>query len=245
MIDFSKAQKRMQVLQSKKRDYSRISYSLKEGKNELRFVTLPGEDWPFKYGAMYYKIQKQYFVAPEDGQDPILQNLNALMKSGNQENAVFAKKHFPSKRVFALVLVRGAEDKGLVWVDFPPKIEKQLVGFILNEDYGDITDIENGRDFTIIKTKGSPYPEYSVQPKGKTTPLLKDKETSEALFNDVPEFKIAYKHLTVDEMKEAWDKYLNGDENKETETIEEPIEEEKIDIGAALAKFKEKKLKNS
>jgi hypothetical protein len=46
-------------------------------------------------------------------------------------------------------------------------------------------------------------------------------------------------------MKEAWDKYLNGDENKETETIEEPIEEEKIDIGAALAKFKEKKLKNS
>jgi hypothetical protein len=43
--------------------------------------------------------------------------------------------------VFALAIVREQEDKGIVWVDFPPKIEKELVKYMLNPEYGDITDI--------------------------------------------------------------------------------------------------------
>jgi hypothetical protein len=41
---------------------------------------------------------------------------------GSAEDAEFARKLFPTNRVFALAIVRGQEDKGIVWVDFPQKV---------------------------------------------------------------------------------------------------------------------------
>jgi len=101
-------------------------------------------------------------------------------------------------------------------VDFPPKVEKELVKYILNPEYGDITDIENGTDFIITKTKGTPWPDYSVTPKRNSTPLMKTQQEIDEVLNNIPDFKEAYKHYTAEEMKEIWNRYLNSDEeNKE------------------------------
>jgi hypothetical protein len=97
-----------------------------------------------------------------DEVDPIMEELNALRDTGLEANVEFAKKLYPSRRIFALAIVREQEDKGAVWVDFP--------------EYGDITDLETGTDFIITKTKGTPWPEYSVTPKRKSSTLMKTPE---------------------------------------------------------------------
>jgi len=177
--------------------------------------------------------------------DPILEELNALRDTGLEANIEFAKKLYPTRRIFALAIVREQEDKGAVWVDFPPKIEKELVKYILNPEYGDITDVEGGTDFVITKTKGTPWPDYSVTPKRRSSGLKQTKEEIEEVFANLPDFKDAYKHYTQDEMKEIWDRYLNTDETKTKEKEQEliPDEEEKIDISSALEKFRKKNLK--
>lgn len=248
MIDMNKAKKRLEQLQTTRKDYSKISYSLKQGDQTLRFITKPGEDYPFIAGQIYYKLQKQFFISNEmyDEVDPIMEELNALRDTGLEANVEFAKKLYPSRRIFALAVVREQEDKGAVWVDFPPKIEKELVKYILNPEYGDITDLETGTDFIITKTKGTPWPEYSVTPKRKSSPLMKTPEETAQIFENLPDFKDAYKHYTAEEMKEIWDRYLNTDQNESKDVKEQeviPEEEEKIDIASALQKFRKKNIK--
>jgi len=266
MIDLEKAKSRLIELQNSRRDWSRLSYSLKEGNNTLRFVLLPGESWPFKYGRMYYNLQRQFFCSPEDEDDPILEKLNELSKSGNEDSVEFARKYFPSRRVFALAVVREQEDKGAVWVDFPQKIEKEIMNYLFNAEYiemqvdkikaiepgynAEVLDITHpiyGVDFIVNKKKGSGFPEYTVTPRKLTNPFSKLAETDKAvteIMNDIPDFKEAYKHYSKEEMLEIWEKFLLGDDSSESDTKEEiPVEEEKVDISAALAKFKENRNK--
>ena len=251
-IDMNKAKQRMKQLQQTRKDFSKISYGLKYGENVLRFVTPPDQDWPFIYGSWYSsgKFSKQYFVSPTmyDEPDPIIQQLELLKNSGNEDDAAVAKKLFPTRRVFGLVLVRGEEDKGIRWIDFPQKVEKQLVTFILNAQYGDITDIKGGTDFIITKTKGAQFPEYSVVPKRSASPLLQDKQKISELFNSIPDFKDAFKHYSYEEMEQLWNKYLEGDTSKIESTDNEkaedmiPAKEQTINVSAALANFKNRKL---
>ena len=269
MIDLNKAKKRMEEIQRGRIDFSRLSYSIKEGETTIRFILKEGQDFPFMYGAIYYKIQKPFFVSPEyDGSpDPIMEALQLLMKTGNEEDAVFAKKHFPSKRVFALGVVREQEDKGAVWIDFPHKVEKEIMKYLFNEEYlemqveklkttgeeynPDVLDITHpiyGVDFVITKKKGAQggFPEYSVAPRKLTNPfskLAKTQEQIDEIIENTPDFKDAYKHYSYDEIKAIWEKYLSGDESTADGADEdgEIVEDEKVDVSAALAKFKNKK----
>ena len=210
MIDLNKARQRLEELQTTKRDYSKLTYSLKQGDNKVRFIRPPeitGDDLPFLYGQLYYKLRKSWTLSPTawGDDDPVLQELNLLRNTGKEQDAAFVKKMYPSNRVFGLVVVRGQEDKGAVWMDFPPKVEKELIKYILNEEYGDITDIKTGTDFTITKTKGSSWPEYSVIPTLRSAnPLMPTPAESEAILKDTPKFEQAYHRYTREQMLKFW-----------------------------------------
>jgi hypothetical protein len=66
------------------------------------------------------------------------------------------------------------------------------VKYILNEQFGDITDPKTGTDFTIIKTKGSSWPEYSVQPTFRNAnPLMaKDSDIEAILSGTINKFSL-------------------------------------------------------
>ena len=50
--------------------------------------------------------------------DPIMEFATQLRKTGEKENVDLAKKLFPKLRIFAPVVVRGEEDKGVRFWEF-------------------------------------------------------------------------------------------------------------------------------
>ena len=72
-----------------------------------------------------------------------------MKKTGEKENVDLAKKLFPKLRIFAPVVVRGEEDRGVRFYEFGKMVYQELLGVMADEDYGDITDIQKGRDITV------------------------------------------------------------------------------------------------
>jgi hypothetical protein len=134
-------------------------------------------------------------------------------------------------RVFAPVIVRGEEDKGVRLWEFGKEIYMQLLGIADDEDYGDYTDINEGRDFTVEAVMGDVGGRQglksSIRIKPKTTPLSASKLDIEAWLEEQPdilEVQSTYK-MTFDKMKETLQNYLNP-ESEETNEVVDEIEDE-------------------
>jgi len=109
------------------------------------------KDVPFTELYFYFGIGKPRMMSLSnfDESDPILEFASQLRKSNEPDNVELAKKLYPKMRIFAPVLVRGEEDKGVRFWEFGKMVYTELLGVMMDEDYGDITDIAAGRDITV------------------------------------------------------------------------------------------------
>ena len=55
----------------------------------------------------------------------------------------------PKLRTFVPVIVRGEEGEGVRFWGFGKTVYQEILGYIADPDYGDITDPTSGRDLTI------------------------------------------------------------------------------------------------
>ena len=142
----NKGQKREKV------DYSKIFWKPKPGKYQIRI--LPSEfdkSNPFREVYFHYGFSKGPILALTNWneKDPIAEFAKNLRKSSDKEDWQLAKKIEPKLRYFVPVLVRGEEAQGARLWEFGKLIYEQLLGIATDEDYGDFTDITDGRDFTV------------------------------------------------------------------------------------------------
>ena len=158
-----------------------------------------------------------------DESDPILEFATQLKKSGDKENMEMAKKLWPKFRVFAPVLVRGEEDKGVRFYEFGKMVYQELLGVMSDEDYGDITDIQKGRDITVevipAAETGKMFNTTTVRVKPNQTPLVKDAAQAESLLENQKDVLSLFKKYTFEEMKDelqGWLKTSEEDGGKET-----------------------------
>lgn len=97
-------------------------------------------------------------------------------------------------RIYAPVLVRGAEDEGVKLWGFPQGILTYFVDKAMDPDWGDFTDPLNGRDVTVqILMPGTPgnpstfkRPVASLKP--VTSPILKDTDKIQPLLDSIPDY---------------------------------------------------------
>ena len=161
--------------------------------------------------------------------DPILEFATQLKKSGDKENMELAKKLYPKLRVFAPVLVRGEEDKGVRFYEFGKMVYQELLGVMADEDYGDITDIQKGRDVTIevipAAETGKMFNTTTVRVKPNQTPLVGDATQATSLLEDQKNLVSLFKKYTFEEMKDELQGYLKPSEEdggKQTEVKAAP-----------------------
>jgi hypothetical protein len=248
-MNLDEIRKRMDRLQKKSSksnnsnsDYKKMFWKPIPGeKSVIRIVPYKyNKDIPFIELYFYYNIGKPIMISLTnyDEPDPILEFATQLKKTGDTENISLAKKLYPKMRVFAPVIVRGEEDKGVRFWEFGKQVYQELLGVMMDEDYGDITNITNGRDITIevipAAETGKLYPTTTVRIKPVQSPIHNDPEVIQSLLEDQKDIKTdVYTKYSFDEMKEALQKYLQPDEEGETIEATTPVKE-KVDLDSKL-----------
>ena len=214
--------------QTEKKDYTLVYWKPKaEGKYQIRFVPSKiNKDNPFQEIFMHYGVGKYPIVAltnwGED--DPIVEFSKKLRKSSESENWRLAKQLDPKMRVFAPVIVRGEEDKGVRLFEFSKTIYMELLSIADDEDYGDFTDVAEGFDFVVNASKVQDRPGFalSLRPKPKQTPLSSDASQITTWLENQPILLEERYKYTYDKLKEELQNFISGGEEKEDDIISEP-----------------------
>lgn len=232
-MDINAIKQRLNSLQSsgqkkEKIDYSKYYWKPKsEGKYQIRIVpSVRNPQNPFQEVFMHYGLSRFPVCALTNWgeKDPIVEFAKQLRNSNDKENWQLAKKLDPKMRVYVPVIVRGEEEKGVRLWEFGKEIYMQLLGIAEDEDYGDFTDINEGRDFTVEAVMGDiggrQGLKSSIRVKPKTSPLGTDKATIKTWLTEQPDVLALQKQLTFDEVKNILAKFLNPDAEEEVEETE-------------------------
>jgi len=239
-MDINAIKQRLSSLQSsgakkEKVDYSKYYWKPKaEGKYQIRVVpSVLNKSNPFQEVFVHYGFSKFpiYALTNWGEKDPIVEFAKSLRTTQEKENWQLAKKLDPKMRVFAPVVVRGEEEKGVRLWEFGKEIYMQLLGIAEDEDYGDFTDISEGRDFTVDVVTGDiggrQGLKSSIRVKPKTSPLGSDKETIKMWLTEQPNVLELQRKTAFDDLKTILANFLNPEE-EETVAVEVDEDEDPI-----------------
>lgn len=215
-INFDALRKRLDNLSGNNKK-SNSSWKPKEGEEyTVRLLSFPNnEGQPFKELWFYYNIgNNPGLLAPyQYGKvDPIQDLINKLRDEGTKESYELAKKLYPKMRCYAPVVVRGEEEKGVqIWA-FGKQVYQSLLGIMLDEDYGDITDPESGRDVKVkcFKPPGKKYSETEVMPRGKSSNLTTNVGTAKQWLSNIPDVSAMFELKSNDELTKIVNDWING-----------------------------------
>jgi hypothetical protein len=233
-MDLNLAKQKLAAAQNKggqqreKIDYTKIFFKPKPGKYVVRILpNAYDKAWPIREVQFHYGFSKGPILALSNwGEaDPIADFAKQLRKSADREDWQLAKKIEPKSRYFAAVIVRGEEHLGARLWEFGKLTNDQLVGIAADEDYGDFTDITDGRDFTIEATEdivaGRKGIKCNIRVKPKTSSISEDAALVEKLLNEQPDILGINRRYTYDQLKDVLTKWLNPEE--EATATEAPI----------------------
>lgn len=199
------------------------------GKYSVRAVPWPsaayvGDTAPFCERWFYYGLGKRVIAPALDKPDPVRELRDALFADRTDANLAMARNLKPKMRCFLPLIVEATEDdpeasvkKGdkvvKIW-GISQTVYKQLLGYLVDPDYGDITDPDAGFDLTVDITDsgkkfedGTIIRDVAVRPRPKSRKLAKDEL---ALLDKVPDINAIYPVSTYEQLEQALNSYING-----------------------------------
>lgn len=190
-----------------------------DGENNIRIVPTADGD-PFKEKFFHYGVGEQSFLCPKRNfgdSCPVCDFGNKLWNEGTEESKQLAKGMFAKQRFFSPVLVRGEESEGIKVWGYGKLAYQKLLGIVLDPDYGDITDPEDGNDLKLMygKQPGASYPTTDIRPRPRKSALCDDAvggdERCAELLEKVPNLDSVFERKTTEEVKAILDSHLSGD----------------------------------
>jgi hypothetical protein len=173
----------------------------------------PLKEFYFHYLRTEKKFQSVLCPKKNFGENcPMCDLVSKLYKEGDEESRKLAKDMTAKQRFFSPIIVRGEVEKGAQIWGYSKTIYEELLKLMLNPEYGDITDTDEGLDLvvSVSKKSGKLYPETSLTPKRKSSPLADKKETITELVNHGTDFDSLFERKTASQVAEILDEFLNG-----------------------------------
>jgi len=181
--------------------------------------------------------------------DPIEEVMLAIKKKSNDDERngrpnddwKIAGKLRSSIRFNVPIVVRGQENIGVQIWRFGKETYNQLCSILIDPEYGDFTDVYQGRDFTVTFTKnpnGNGFVVSSCLPRPKETPLSDDANLVKKLLEEQPDILAEYAvykkdYVTLkDLIKEYLIKLQSGEIpiSAPRKKEEAPVVEQKIEV---------------
>ena len=193
------------------------------GKNQVRIVPYQfNKDNPFIEMYFHYDLGKKNYLSPVTygDPDPVEEFAQKLRATGKSDDFNLAKKLTPKMRVYAPVLVRGKESEGVKLWGFGKQVYTELLGFIADPDYGDITDVQAGRDISVEFTPAEGvgnYPKTAIRVKPNQTPATEDKNIAEKIITGQKDIYEIFKKNSYDNLKAVLGEWLDPESSTEEE----------------------------
>ena len=89
-----------------------------------------------------------------------------------------------------------------------------LLQLVLNPDYGDISDADDGIDLVLTygKAPGAMFPTTTITPRRRSSPIVTDKKFREELLGVDVDFATLFERKSSQQVSEALDRFLSGDD---------------------------------
>tara|TARA_B100000963_G_C22626549_1_gene672656 strand:+ start:1029 stop:1802 length:774 start_codon:yes stop_codon:yes gene_type:complete len=202
-----------------------------EGDQSIRILPTADGD-PFKEFHFHYNVGKNPgILCPKKnyGEDcPICDFASKLWRDGvqNDDNTLKqeAKKLFVRKRYYSPIIVRGEEADGVKIWSYGKTAYETLLGYVLDPDYGDITDPETGTDvvlnYNIPGTPGS-FPKTTLKPRRRPSVLCDEAVADCAeLLDSIPEIESLFDRKSTSDVQAILDDFLSSDTSSESRSSE-------------------------
>jgi len=206
-IDIKAIKGRLNKLQNTKRK-SDLFWKPTPGQTQIRIVPYKfNADNPFIELFFHYNINNKTYLSPVsfDRPDPIAEFADKLKSMGDKEDWKAGKALEPKLRTFVPVIQRGKENEGVKFWGFGKTVYQDILGYIADPDYGDITDPVSGRDITVdyqtAKDAGTSYPVTSIRMKPNASHLMQDTEAAVNLIKNQTEIIELWEELSYEELK--------------------------------------------
>jgi hypothetical protein len=240
-IDLSKLKSRLNSL-SNTSNKTQIIWKPKPGDQVVRIVPYKYQpDNPFIELKFHYGIGgkdsngqpvNKTYLSPDTFHrpDPIVEFSNRLKKNGSKEDWRRGRDMEPKMRTFVPVIVRGEEGEGVRFWGFGKQVYQDILSVMADPDYGDITDLTNGKDITVTFTTadktGKNFPETTIRVKPKSTPAVDPtKADLVAAIKNQTNILDLFPEPEYEELKAAMNEWLNptapADEVVKTSVVDE------------------------
>ena len=241
-INLDKMKQKLESLQNNGKGKSAF-WRPQDGEQVIRILPTSDGD-PFKEYWFHYNLgTNPGFLSPKKnfGEDcPLDSYVRELYRQGDEESIKLAKSLSARQRFFSPVIVRGEESEGVrVW-GFGKMAYQELLNLVLNPDYGDITDTDEGTDLVIKygKPPGAQFPQTSITPRRKASKLLdSDKKVKEAL-GQIPDFDSIFDKKSPGDVQKMLDEFISS-QLDDDEVEEVSAESQKYGGDAIDSKFEE------
>jgi hypothetical protein len=201
------------------------------GKHQIRLVPYKfNKDIPFIELFFHYNINNKTYLSPISfgRPDPIVEFAEKLKRTGDTDDWKAGKKMEPKLRTFAPVIVRGKENEGVKFWGFGKTVYQDILGYIADPDYGDITDPMSGRDIVLeivsAEESNAAYPTTTIRVKPSTTKLAETPEQIQNLLENQKDITELYSELSYNELKGVLENWLNPSAAVATDDVVEELE---------------------
>ena len=226
-MDISLALKRFSSLQNNTKKSDAI-FKPANGKSQVRIVPYKfNKDIPFIELYFHYNINNKTYLSPMSfgRPDPIVEFAEKLKRTGDTDDWKAGKKMEPKLRTFVPVIVRGKESEGVKFWGFGKTVYQDILGYIADPDYGDITDPNTGRDIVLevmsAEESNASYPTTTIRVKPAVSKLADSPETIQQLLDGQKEITELYQELSYAELKSVLENWLNPSAAVNDEIVEE------------------------
>ncbi len=222
-IDLSKMRAKLNAVQNRGGGTKKSQFWRPEdGEQTIRIVPTADGD-PFKEFFFHYNLGKNAgFLSPKKNfgeDDPLDAFIRQLFNEGTEESTKMAKSLMARQRFFSPVIVRGQEEEGIKIWGYGKQVYEQLLNLVLNPEYGDITDPQEGTDLLLSygKPAGASYPQTKLMPSRRTSQMCKDLEGDACtqLLDTIPDFNTLFERKTPEDVQQMLDEYLADDGSAE------------------------------
>ena len=210
-----------------------IFFTPEEGEQDIRIIT-PADGDPFKEVFFHYNLPNVPggLLCPKrnSGEDcPICEFASQLWReyldTNDEQTKQLAKDLFVRSRYFSPIVVRGKESDGIKLYGYGKKAYEMLLGYVLDPEYGDITDVNEGTDIGLTYTKPQKkgaLPQTSMKVRRSTSPLLADKSSIKNLLSTMPSIDDAFadKRKSAREIEKILDEMMSSDGSAESRSTE-------------------------